>query len=148
MTTDPRPPAMTVALGGLAVALMVVGIVSGTVLRHVVQIVPILLASIVVRRRPAIGAYAALPIFIFWTLIVTLIWLFLAGLSSVANGHYTTAEIISTLVMAVCCVYGVVRAIPAGRPAPLAARLATFIAFAVLQFVAMWISFSRSIANR
>ena len=147
MNTDFRSP-LTVSLGGLAVALMVVGVVSGTVLRHVVQIVPILVASIVVRRRPAIGAYAALPIFIFWTLIVTLIWLFLAGLSSIANGHYTTTEIASTLVMAVCCGYGIVRAIPGGRTAPIAARLVTFIAFAGLQLAAMWISFSRSIANR
>ena len=56
-------------LGGLAIALMVVGVVSETVLRHVVQIVPVLLVVALVSWRPAMGAYAALPIFIFWILI-------------------------------------------------------------------------------
>ena len=148
MTTSSRAPVLIACLGGLAIALMVVGVVSGTVLRHVVQIVPVLLALALVSRLPAMGASAALPIFIFWLLIVTLIWLFLAGLSSIANGHYTTAEIASTIVMAGCCGYGIVRAIAAGRPAPVSARVVLFIAFAALQFAAMWISFSRSIANR
>ena len=140
--------ALIACLGGLALALIVVGLVSGTVLRHVVQIVPVLLALALVSRRPAIGAYAALPIFVFWLLIVMLIWLFLAGLSTIANGRYTAAEVISTVVMALCCGYGVRRAIPAGRPATLASRLMTFILFAVSQLAAMWISFSPSIANR
>jgi len=136
------------SLGGLALALIVVGVVSGTVLRHVVQILPVPLALALVSRRPAIGAYAALPIFVFWLLIVSLIWLFLAGLSTIANGHYTPAEVISTVVMALCCAHGIRRAIPAGRPATLASRLMTFMVFAALQLAAMWISFSPSIANR
>ena len=140
--------ALIACLGGLALALIVVGLVSGTVLRHVVQIVPVLLALALVSRRPAIGAYAALPLFVFWLLIVSLIWLFLAGLSTIANGHYTPAEIISTVVMALCCGYGVRRAIPTGRPATVASRLMTFFLFAVLQLAAMWISLSPSIANR
>lgn len=135
-------------LAGLAIALIVVGLVSGTILRHIVQIVPVVTAGIVVIRRPAIGAYAALPIFIFWMFIVSLIWLFLAGLSRIANGHYTIPEIISTIVMAACCGYGVIRAIPIGRPSPVGWRIATFLGFAALQFVAMWISFMPSVANR
>jgi len=148
MTTRLRPSALTVSLGGLAVALMVVGVVSGTVLRHVVQIVPILLALIVVRRWPAIGAYAALPIFIFWILIVSLIWLFLMGLSRIANGHYTIAEVVSTVVMATCCVSGSVWAVPAGRTATIASRVAAFGGFAALQVAAMWISLTPSFASR
>jgi len=135
-------------LAGLAIALIVVGLVSGTILRHIVQIVPVVTAGIVVIRRPAIGAYAALPIFIFWMFIVSLIWLFLAGLSRIANGHYTIPEIISTIVMAACCGYGVIRAIPIGRPSQVGWRIATFLGFAALQFVAMWISFMPSVANR
>lgn len=135
-------------LAGLAIALIVVGVVSGTILRHIVQIVPVVAAAIVVMKRPAAGAYAALPIFFFWTLIVVLIWLFLLGLSRIANGHYTTAEIISTIVMAASCVFGAVRAVPIGRPFPIGWRIAMFIGFAVLQFAAMWISLTPSIANR
>jgi len=94
------------------------------------------------------GAYAALPIFVFWTLIVVLIWLFLLGVSRIANGHYTIAEIISTFVMAASCVFGAVRAVQIGRPSPIGWRIAMFIGFAALQLLAMWISFTPSIANR
>jgi hypothetical protein len=60
----------------------------------------------------------ALPIFVFWTLIVVLIWLFLLGVSRIANGHYTIAEIISTFVMAASCVFGAVRAVQIGTAVP------------------------------
>lgn len=140
--------ATLICLAGLALALVVVGIVSDTILRHLVQIVPVVAAMTFVTRRPAIGAYAALPIFMFWTLIVSLIWLFLMGLSRIANGHYTIAEIASTFVMAICCLLGTARAVRLGRAAPIPARILIFVVFAVLQVAAMGISFSPSIATR
>jgi len=92
----------------LALALLLVGVVSATFLRHVVQILPIVLVVGVLARRPAWGAYAAIPIFLFWTFIVVLIWLFLLGLSRVANGHYTPIEVVSTFLMAGFSVVGLV----------------------------------------
>jgi hypothetical protein len=135
-------------LVGLALALLLVGVVSGTVLRHLVQIVPIMVCLGVLARRPHWGAYAAIPVFACWTLIVVLIWLFLLGLSRVANGHYTPIEVISTFVMAVCSTVGVVKSIQLGRSLRAMGRLSMLLLFAVIQFVAMWISFLRPIANR
>jgi hypothetical protein len=133
---------------GLALALLLVGVVSGTVLRHIVQIVPIMVALGVLARRPDWGAYAALPIVGFWTFIVVLIWLFLLDLSRIANGHYTPIEVVSTFVMAACSIVGVVSGIQLGRPLRAVGRLYTFLLFAVMQFSAMWVSFLRPIANR
>jgi hypothetical protein len=133
---------------GVAGALLVVGVVSGTLLRHVVQILPMIIALIVVQRRPGFGAYAALPIFILWVLIPVLIWLFLLGLSKIANGHYTIIEIVMTVVMAACSIVGVVKSIPLGRSASIGGRAAAFVLFAALQVGAMFISFLPSIANR
>jgi len=133
---------------GLALALLLVGAVSGTILRHIVQIVPIIVALGVLARRPDWGAYAALPIFGLWTLIPVLIWLFLLGLSRIANGHYTPIEVVSTVVMAACSIVGVVKCIQLGRSLRAAGRLFAFVLFAVMQFAAMWISFLRPIANR
>jgi hypothetical protein len=62
-------PARRLVVGsliGLALALLLVGLVSGTVLRHIVQIVPIMVVLAVVRRRPDWGASAVIPIFVFW----------------------------------------------------------------------------------
>ena len=57
------PRAVLACLAGLAIALLLVGVVSGTLLRHVVQILPLGLTAAILTRRPAWGAYAALPIF-------------------------------------------------------------------------------------
>src|SRR5262245_53607037 len=107
--TMPAPPATSATprllrncLIGLALALLLVGAVSGTFLRHIVQIVPIIVALGLSTRRPDWGAYAALPVFLFWTLVPILIWLFLLGMSRIANGHYTVIEVLSTFVMAGC----------------------------------------------
>jgi hypothetical protein len=133
---------------GLAAALLLVGVVSGTLLRHIVQIIPIVAAVVLLARRPTWAAWAALPIFGFWSLVVVLIWLFLLDLSSVASGHYTPIEILLTFLMAGFSAVGVVRSIRLGRSLPAAKRLLMMAAFAMLQAAAMWVSFLRPIADR
>ena len=86
----------------MATALLFVGIVSGTVLRHIAQMVPIMV-----------------------------------GL-----------EVAATFVMAGCSLLGVVRSIQVERRARPVARVLVFLAFAVMQALAMWVSFLRPIANR
>ena len=132
---------------GLALALLLVGIVSDTSLRHIVQTLPIFVAAGVVTLRPDWGAYAALPIFLFWIFIVVMIWLFLLGLSHVANGHYTAIEVASTVFMAGLSVSGVVRSVPLGRPLRPIGRVLAVISFGALQVAAMWVSFLKPIAN-
>lgn len=141
-------PLVRNCLIGLALALLLVGVVSGTLLRHIVQIVPIMVALGILARRPSWGAYAALPIFAFWTLVAVLIWLFLMGLSRIANGHYTPIEVVSTVVMAACSIAGAIKCIQLGRPLRAAGRISMVLLFSAMQFVAMWISFLKSIANR
>jgi hypothetical protein len=131
----------------LALALILVGVVSGTLIRHVVQIRPIVFVLVVLQSRPAWGAYAAVPIFVFWIGIVILIWLFLLGLSRVASGQYTSAEIFLTFVMAACSLAGLLRSISLGRSLPVRARAGMVLLFGGLQVAAMWISFLKAFAN-
>ena len=133
---------------GLALALLLVGVVSGTLLRHSVQIVPIAAALGLLTRRADWAAYAALPLFLFWTLVPVLIWLFLLGLSRIANGHYTVIEVLSTVVMAGCSIVGAAIAVRLGKPLRWYGRAFLFLLFGVLQFVVMWVSFLEPIANR
>ena len=147
MESTARPSVRT-CLIGLAVALLLVGVVSGTFWRHVVQVLPIAFVLLILRGRPAWEAWAAVPIFIFWVGIVILIWLFLLGLSRIANGHYTALEIVLTFVMAACSSAGVVRSLARGRSLPVSGRVVAFALFAALQVAAMWVSFLRPIANR
>jgi hypothetical protein len=53
----------------------------------------------VIRRKSFWGIYAALPIFVFWLFIMTLIWLFLLGMASAVRGHFTVVEIILRLLI-------------------------------------------------
>jgi hypothetical protein len=137
-----------VCLIGLAAALLVVGAVSGTVLRHIIQILPVLAAVVVVTNRPDRGAYASLPIFVFWIGIVVLIWLFLLGVSRIANGHFTPIEIVATFFMAAFSLAGAAASIHLGRPLRFARRIMAISLFAILQVAAMWLSFLKPIANR
>ena len=133
---------------GLALALLLVGVVSGTLLRHIVQILPIVAALALLTRRADWAAYAALPLFLFWTLVPVLIWLFLLGLSRIANGHYTAIEVLSTVVMAGCSIVGTAKTVQLGRPLRWPWRAVMFLVFGVLQFLVMWVSFLEPIANR
>lgn len=139
---------VSVCVAGLAAALLVVGFVSGTMLRHVVQISPMVLALILMKWRPSVGAYASVPIFGFWIFIVVLIWLFLSGLSRIATGHYTPIEIVCTIFMAGFSVAGAATAISLGRASRPAVRALTFILFGLLQVAAVWVSFLKPIASR
>ena len=139
---------VSICLIGLAIGLLVVGVVSGTFLRHVIQILPIILAAIVVDRRAHVGAYAALPIFLFWALIMFLIWLFLLGVSRIANGHYTVVEIICTVFMAAFSIIGFVKSVAVGRALRPLGRVLAFVTFAALQVAAMWLSFLPPVVNR
>jgi len=133
---------------GLGLALLLVGVVSGTLLRHVIQILPIGLAAAVLVRSPEWGAYASIPIFFFWIGIVGLIWLFLLGLSRIASGHYTPIEVVSTFMMVAFSVVGVVGGMSLGKPLRPRAKIFAFMLFASVQLAAMWVSFLKPIANR
>jgi hypothetical protein len=134
-------------LVGLALALLLVGVVSGTILRHVVQIAPIVLALALARRSPGRAAYAAIPLFVFWTMIVVLIWLFLFGVSTIANGRYTRTEVGATVAMVAFAAAGVPASLRLGQSLRPLSRVVTVAVFAVFQMVAMWISFVRPIAT-
>ena len=145
-TTSPaRGPS---ALGGLvavwlavvAVALIVVGIVSQTLLRHLIQIAPLVVALGLLARRPAWGVSAAAPLFAFWLFIMGAIWLFLLGVARIVSGTFAPTEIALTIIIGVASLLGLRTAHRRGTTLTLQARLGTVTAFAVLQFAAVWLS--------
>jgi hypothetical protein len=76
--------------------LLLVGVVSHLLLRHVLQVVPAVLALIFVIRGGRASRYAALPVFLCWLFLMTLIWLFVLGLTRVISGHFNTTETLLT----------------------------------------------------
>jgi hypothetical protein len=132
----------------VAGALLVVGVVSHTLLHHVVQIAPLLVALSIVLARPGLGVSAAAALFAFWFLVMGAIWLFLFGVARIFTGTFTPTEVVLTVIIGAASALGLGAAYRRGTTIPLAARLGTIAAFAALQFAAMWISVQPFVARR
>jgi hypothetical protein len=120
--------------------LLAVGVVSGTPLRHIIQILPATWALALVIQRVPWAFYAALPVFVIWLLIMLAIWLFLLGLARITTGHFSPAEVALTLVVGASCLCGLSQTF---RTQPLAGsvKLAAWaIVFTALQVGALWTS--------
>ena len=128
-------------LTGVILSLLLVGIVSGTLLPHVVQVVPALIALGILLRQPAIGTYAAVPIYAFWILVMVFIWLYLLGLLTVVEGSYTPVEIALTIAIASCSAWGLRQSLNIERPLSLLRPAATAVLFLALQVAFMAASF-------
>ena len=139
---------VAVWLAVVAGALVVVGIVSDTFLRHLVQVVPLIVALGLLARQSAWGVSAAAPLLAFWFLVMCAIWLFLLGVARIVTGTFTVAEITLTVVIGVACLLGLGTASRRGSTISFGARIGTIAAFAILQFAAMWLSVQPFITRR
>lgn len=119
---------VTRCLVGIAISLLIVGVLSDTFARHVVQVIPVLLALGLVLQRPAIGAYVATGVFVLWAFVMALIWLYLLGLPSLTEGTFSAGEVVLTIVIAACSAWGMRRALREehGTPPPMQVGLALF----------------------
>jgi len=136
----PRSWPSLIGLGGLIGALLAVGVESGTLLRHAIQVAPATVALALVARHSSHGRAAALPILLFWTALMLTIWRYLFGMTRIIGGQFTAVEISLTVIIAMACVAGL-----AGGPRPTAAlpawrRAATAGVFGALQLAALWVS--------
>jgi len=127
-------------LAVVAGALLMVGFVSQTVLRHVIQIAPLVAAVGLVVRRSTIGVSAAAPLFAFWLLMMGAIWLFLLGLARIFTGTFTPIEVTLTIVIGAASVLGLRQAHHVSATRLRAGNVATVVVFAVLQLAAFWLS--------
>ncbi len=128
------------ALAIVASALLVVGVVSHTLLRHIIQIAPVVVALGLIAGRSAWGVSAAAPLFAFWLVIMGAIWLFLLGVARIVGGTFTPVEVTLTVVIGAASVLGLVSVRRGGTALALLPRLGTVALFAVLQFAALWLS--------
>jgi hypothetical protein len=133
-------------LAMVAGALVVVGIASDTLLRHIVQITPLGLALIVMLRHATWGMSAAAPLFAFWLVLMIGIWVFLLGLARTFPGTYTAIEIELTVVIAAASALGLHSAYRRGRARRVPAELAIVAVFALLQYAAMLASIQLSLS--
>ena len=143
-----RETAISFALAGMIVSLYLVGLVSHTLIRHVIQTAPLVVAIVLAQRVPRVAGAASAPLFAFWLAIVVLIWLFLLGIARIVSGHYTVAERVLTATIALSAVIGFANIARRAPAASLAARTAVLVLFAALQWGAFVLSLQPAFAHR
>ena len=145
-----KRPVSVLLLGVVMLALLIVGVVSGTILRHIAQTLPIaiIFAAMWAGVPRSWLPTAALAMHLFWLFVMVAIWLFLTGMARIVTGHFTPAEIVLTLVIGAAAMAGSIQSI---REALAASTwrvwIASFVIGAVLQYAAFWVSTHTRIAR-
>lgn len=127
------------------VALYIVGFANREVLRHAVQTLPLWFSIVMGLRQREITKWCALPCFIIWLMLMSVIWLFLLGLTTVISGHFTPIEILLTLIIGTASITGSIAAFRLRTRMSWAKGLSIAVIFAIFQMVALRLSFLPSI---
>jgi uncharacterized membrane protein YuzA (DUF378 family) len=142
---------IAVAIPSLIIILALVcgvGIPDKLVLRHVVQTLPLWAGVILGFRRSRLAGWTALPSFLFWLALMTLIWLFLLGVTRAVTGTFTPLETAMTILVGLACLWGIaIFATSKSRVSPITAAT-LFVIFAALQFACFRASLLPPIAHR
>ncbi len=143
----------TICIGVCSLAVILalvvgVGLASGLVIRHVVQTAPMWLGVVIGFRGSAAVKWMALPMFIFWLLLMALIWLFLLGLPSPLSGHFNAIEIAMTIVVGTASLVGIWAALRVSPGMSIATGAALFVGAATLQAICFRVSLLPAIAHR
>lgn len=133
---------------GVILSLILVGFVSSTPIRHLIQVVPCIVSLILISRSYRWASYSALPLFVFWLGIMILIWLFLLGFARIITGRFTPVEIGLTLTIGLSCLGGAWMVIRTSPPVAALTRLAAFSTFMFFQIGALWLSLQPFFARR
>lgn len=132
---------------GLIGALCVVGLVSHTLLRHVVQTIPVWVTVMLGLRRSQWAKWVALPCFVCWLFLMTVIWLFLLGWAHLISGTFTLTEIAMTLIVGMSCIAGIAFCLRTKTRAGAAIASIVFSGMLIIQIVAIRVSFLHGIAR-
>ncbi|PYV16965.1 MAG: hypothetical protein DMG21_10075 [Acidobacteria bacterium] len=131
----------------LIAALYVVGVVSHEVLRHIIQTAPVWPTVILGFRDSRWSKWTAMPCFICWLLLMSLIWLFLLGWSHLISGTFSPTEIAMTIVVGAASILGIATGIRMRSGTSTVVAIAVFLLTLAVQVVALRLSFLPGIAH-
>ena len=132
---------LAVSVAVLIVAVLCVGVVSRTIVRHIIQAIPAVIALSLVAAGSRLAAAAAAPICTFWLGVMINIWLFILGIARIFSGTFSTVEIMLTIVIAAASAAGILAIVRAAVRLAASVRVVTAVAFGIGQLVAMVASF-------
>lgn len=124
-----------------------VGLASNLVIRHLVQTAPVWIAVALGLRRSRATSWAALPVLLFWLLLMTVIWLYLLGVSHLISGHFSPVEIAMTITVGVASVFGIASCLRFKSSLSPAIKAAVLVLMGIAQFVCFRLSLLPAIAH-
>jgi len=141
------PSLVAISLAVVSAALIAVGLVSGTLTTHLVQILPVVIVLTLLAGSPQWGSAAAGSVLSFWLVTMVGIWLFLLGLSRFLTGTFSPTEITLTVVIGVASLVGLAAN---GRTGGLSltTRVPAAVVAAGLQALALWFSYQPIVTGR
>jgi len=143
-----HPKAVAYCSLATLIALYVVGAVSNGSLRHEVQTLPLWFPIVLGFRQRDLTKWVALPCFAIWLVLMIFIWLFLLGWARIVTGHFSAIEITMTLIVGLACAIGIGVSLRWPTAVSRGKAMGTAALFALLQLVALRISFIPYIANQ
>lgn len=129
-------------------ALLVVGLVSHGIIRHIVQTSPYWVAIVLGLRGSPWSKWAGLPCFALWLLLMINIWLTLLGFPHLLGGTFSPTEIAMTLVVGVAALAGMVASVRIRSEVGAPTAAAVMLLVLVLELAALRVSFLPAIAHR
>jgi hypothetical protein len=129
-------------------ALYVVGFVSRTELRHVVQTLPLWVGVMLGYLGARMARWVALPLFLIWLILMSLIWLYLLGLANVIHGHFSPVEIAMTVIVGISSLVGIVGCVPGIHSAGILTGSAAFLLSTGFRVAMLYVSFLPEFAHR
>jgi hypothetical protein len=129
---------------------LVVGVESHGVLRHIVQTSPLWIAVVLGIRRSALATWAALPCLAIWLFLMIAILLYVLGWAQILfiRGTFTPVEIAMTVLVAIASLAGIIVSLRTRSGAGALRTIAIMSLVTILQVGAIWLSFLPSIAHR
>ena len=143
-----RPKTIAYCALATLVALYVVGAVSNGSLRHEVQTLPLWFPIVLGFRQRDLAKWVAVPCFVIWLVLMTLIWLFLLGWARVLTGHFSPTEIAMTLIVGAACATGIGVSLQWRTKVGRGKAAGALVLFGLLQMLALRISLIPYIAHR
>jgi hypothetical protein len=143
--------ALAMAICCLAIIIALVGgvgLASSLVLRHIVQTLPLWIAAVLGMRRARATGWVALPLFLFWLMLMAVIWLHLLGMAHIISGHFSPIEIAMTIIVGAASLAGIGLCARFKSHITAARATITFVVIAALQCACFVLSFGPSIAHR
>ncbi len=145
------PGAIGVAFGCIAIIcslVLGVGIPGHLVLRHIVQTLPLWAAIVLGFRHSRFTGSVGFPLFLFWLALMSLIWLYLLGISHILSGHFSPLEVAMTILVGAASLAGLAACFRVKHWPSVASSAVLFVVLAAIQWGCFWVSFLPTVAHR